>query len=61
MRKILKDKQVENGQVTITKGELKGLIQKAKIPEEKVGKWNLSHAKNLLARTLYMESREDGV
>ena len=37
------------------------MIDKAKPKVEMVGKWELTKAKNLLARTLYMESREDGI
>lgn len=58
--KLVKDKQVERGKVTITKGELKGIIEKAKAPQKKVGKWTEVQAKNILMRTLYAEARGDG-
>jgi spore germination cell wall hydrolase CwlJ-like protein len=61
MEKLVRDKQVQQGgKVTITKTELKDVIERSKKKSEKVGKWDLAKAKNLLARTLYMESREDG-
>ena len=58
--KLVKDKQVERGKVTITKGELKGIIEKAKAPQKKVGRWTEVQAKNILMRTLYAEARGDG-
>ena len=58
--KLVKDKQVERGKVTITKGELKGIIEKAKVPQKMVGKWTEVQAKNILMRTLYAEARGDG-
>ena len=59
--KFMQDKQVERGgKVTVTKGELKGLVEQAKVPTKMVGKWELQKARNIIARTLYMEAREDG-
>ena len=60
MEKLVKDKKVQNGKVTVTKDELKKVIDKSKKKPEMVGKWELAKAKNVIARTLYMESREDG-
>lgn len=57
----MKDKQVERGgKVTITKGELKGIIEKAKVPKKMAGQWTEVQAKNILMRTLYAEARGDG-
>lgn len=56
----MRDKQVERGQVTITNGELKKIIDDAKIPQKMVGKWTEVQAKNILMRTLYAEARGDG-
>lgn len=60
MKKLMKDKKVQNGKVTVTKDELKKVVDKSKTKPEMVGKWELAKAKNVIARTLYMESREDG-
>lgn len=57
--KFMQDKQVENGRVTITKGELKGIIDQARVPPKKVGRWTEVQAKNILTRTLYAEARSD--
>lgn len=57
--KFMKDKQVENGRVTITKGELRGLVEQAKVPQKMIGKWTEVQAKNILMRTLYAEARGD--
>ena len=61
MRQLVQDKQVQNGRVTVTKKELKQVVDQAKKKPEMVGKWELGKAKNVLARTLYMEARGDGV
>ena len=58
--KLVKDKQVERGKVTITKGELKGIIDQARVQPKKVGRWTEVQAKNILMRTLYAEARGDG-
>ena len=60
MEKLVKDKKVQNGKVTITKDELRKVVDKSKTKPEMVGKWEKSKAINVIARTLYMESREDG-
>ena len=59
--KFMKDKQVERGgKVTITKGELNGIIEQAKVPKKMAGQWTEVQAKNILMRTLYSEARGDG-
>ena len=60
MLKLVKDKQVENGKVTITKSELEWVIQQAKKKSPMVGKWREDYAINIVARTLYMEARGEG-
>ena len=61
MEKLVRDKKVQQGgKVTLTKDELKDVIDKSRKKPEMVGKWELAKAKNVIARTLYMESREDG-
>ena len=60
MEKLMKDKKVQNGKVTVTKDELKKIVDKSKKKPEMVGKWEKAKAINVIARTLYMESREDG-
>ena len=57
--KFMQDKQVENGRVTITKGELRGLVEQAKVPTKMAGRWTEVQAKNILMRTLYAEARGD--
>jgi len=57
---MARDKQVQDGTLTITKGELKGIIDKAKAPEKMAGKWTEVQARNIIMRTLYSEARGDG-
>ena len=60
MLHLVKDKQVEQGKVTITKSELKWVIQQAKKKSPMIGKWREDYAINIVARTLYMEARGEG-
>ena len=53
--KFMQDKQVERGgKVTVTKGELKGLVEQAKVPTKMVGKWELQKARNIIASSADM-------
>ena len=49
--------------VTITKSELRDIVEKSRNEqaEKKVGKWKESAAINIVARTLYMEARGEGL
>ena len=58
-QKYMKDKQVERGKVTVTKSELKDIVDKSKVPTKRVGRWTEAQAKNIIARTLYSEARGD--
>ena len=60
MTKLVQDKQVQGGRVTVTKSEVADVIEKSKLPDEKVGQWTKKAALNILARTLYMEARGEG-
>lgn len=60
MLKLVQDKQVEQGKVTITKSELEWVIQQAKKKSPMVGRWREDYAINIVARTLYMEARGEG-
>ena len=59
---VVRDKQVQNGKVTLTKGEIADAVEKSKKSDadEKVGKWEKAKAMNVVARTLYMEARGEG-
>lgn len=48
--------------VTITRSELKDILEKSKAEqaEKKVGEWKEADAVNVVARTLYMEARGEG-
>ena len=61
MADLVKSKQVQQGKpVTVTKSEIKDVIEQAKKPDEKVGNWKKDAAINVVARTLYMEARGEG-
>ena len=62
LERTVKDKQVQQGKVTLTKGELDKAVKdsKKKGATEKVGKWEKAKAINVVARTLYMEARGEG-
>ena len=59
---VVRDKQIQNGKVTLTKGEIADAVEKSKKSDadEKVGKWEKAKAMNVVARTLYMEARGEG-
>lgn len=62
LEEVVRDKQVQNGKVTLTKGEIADAVEKSKKSDadEKVGKWEKAKAMNVVARTLYMEARGEG-
>lgn len=59
---VVRDKQVQNGKVTLTKSEVAKAVEasKTKGADEKVGNWEKAKAMNVVARTLYMEARGEG-
>ena len=59
--KVAKDKQVEQGgRATVTKKDIADAVEKSKIEDPRIGRWKRSQILNIVARTLYMEAREDG-
>ena len=62
LKTIVKDKQVEKGKITLTKGEIADAVEKSKKKDanEKIGNWEKAKAINVVARTLYMEARGEG-
>ena len=59
--KVAKDKQVEQGgRATVTKKDIADAVKKSKVEDPKIGRWRRSQILNIVARTLYMEAREDG-
>ena len=62
LKTVVKDKQVEKGKITLTKGEIADAVEKSKKKDanEKIGNWEKAKAINVVARTLYMEARGEG-
>lgn len=62
LEQTVKNKQVQQGKVTLTKKEVANAVQKSQNEEatKKVGDWEQAKAMNVVARTLYMEARGEG-
>ena len=62
LEQTVKDKQVQQGKVTLSKKEIEKAVQKSQSEEatKKVGNWEQAKAMNVVARTLYMEARGEG-
>ena len=59
--KVAKDKQVEQGgKATVTKQDIADAVEKSRADDPRIGRWRRSQILNIVARTLYMEAREDG-
>lgn len=61
MAALANTKKMQGTTLTITKSELKDVVEKSKAAKVMLGNWERDKALNVVARTLYMEARGEGL